>query len=450
MLTPRNFLYACLLLAVMVCTPPVPVEAAKTTPTKNIIIMISDGMGFNHTEAASLYASGRTNSQVYTGFPVRLAMSTYALDGHYNTKKAWDSFGWVNQGATDSAAAATAMATGHKTDRGSIGMVPGKDGHLQPAENLIERAEKLGKASGLVTSVPFSHATPAAFAVHDPNRKNGSTIANLMLRDSAVDVIIGCGHPFFDGDGRRLKSARTFKSVGNRNIWAELQAGTLGGDADGDGLTDPWTLIEKRADFQQLAMGATPKRLLGIPQVGKTLQQGRSGEQHARPYAVPLLKTVPTLTELSRAALNVLDNDPDGFFLMIEGGAVDWACHDNQSGRMIEEQLDFDRTVAAVVRWVETHSSWDETLLIVTGDHETGYLTGPGSDPDWHPIDNRGRNHLPGMEWHHDYHTNSLIPLFAKGKGAERLLRMIHGHDIVHCAYVDNTAVAKAAFAAFE
>ena len=129
---------------------------------------------------------------------------------------------------------------------------------------------------------------------------------------------------------------------------------------------------------------------------------------------------------------------------------MDWASHDNQSGRMLEEQLDFDRTVAAVVRWVETNSNWKETLLIVTSDHETGYLTGPGSDPDWQPLVNRGRNQLPGMEWHHDYHTNSLIPLYAKGRGSERLLRMVQGHDPMRCAYVDNTAVAKAVFAAFE
>lgn len=450
MFTLHHPLLAWLLMAALSWGLPAVVEAAPKGPAKNVIIMISDGMGYNHREGASLYASGRSDGQVYIDFPVRLAMSTFALEGSYDSEQAWASFDAVKQGATDSAAAATAMASGHKTKRGNIGMVPKGDGSLQPVENLIERAEQLGKASGVVTSVPFAHATPAAFAVHDQNRKNGSTIASRMLHDSALDVIMGCGHPFFDRDGRRLHAASTFKSVGDRGTWEALQAGTLGGDADGDGQADPWVLIEQRVDFQHLASGPTPKRLLGIPQVSRTLQQGRSGNPQNRPYSVPLLKTVPNLTELSRAALNVLDNDPDGFFLMIEGGAVDWACHDNQSSRMLEEQLDFDRTVAVVVRWVETHSSWDETLLIVTGDHETGCLTGPGSDPDWQPLVNRGRNQLPGMEWHSDYHTNSLIPLFAKGHGAKEFLDLVEGQDPVRGPYVDNTAVGKAAFAAFE
>lgn len=426
------------------------VSAAMTEPTKNVIIMISDGMGYNHSEAASLYASGRKNSQVYADFPVRLAMSTYALDGSYVSEQTWSSFESVTQGATDSAAAATAMASGQKTHRGTIGMVPGEDGTLQPVENLVERVEKLGKASGVLTSVPFAHATPAAFVIHTPNRKNFQTIANDLLRDSALEVLIGCGHPFYDRNGRQLKTARKFDPVGGAETWQALQTGEVGADADDDGQADPWTLVEKRADFQQLASGPTPQRLLGIPQVSRTLQQDRSGNPQTRPYAVPLLATVPNLTELTRAALNVLDNDPDGFFLMIEGGAVDWASHDNQSSRMLEEQLDFDRTVAAVVRWVETNSNWEETLLIVTGDHETGCLTGPGSNPDWQPLVNRGRNQLPGMEWHSDYHTNSLIPLFAKGRGAEELLSLIEGDDPVRGPYVDNTAVGKAAFAAFE
>ncbi len=80
-------------------------------------------------------------------------------------------------------------------------------------------------------------------------------------------------------------------------------------------------------------------------------------------------------------ALNVLDDNPKGFFLMVEGGAIDWAGHSNLSGRLIEEEGDFLDAVSAVIEWVDTQSSWNDTLLIVTGDHETGYLTGAGSGP---------------------------------------------------------------------
>ncbi len=85
---------------------------------------------------------------------------------------------------------------------------------------------------------------------------------------------------------------------------------------------------------------------------------------------------------MTKAALNVLDDDPNGFFIMIEGGAVDWAAHANQSGRLIEEMNDFNKSIEAVIRWIDTNSNWNETLVIITADHETGHLTGPGSGSD--------------------------------------------------------------------
>jgi alkaline phosphatase len=131
---------------------------------------------------------------------------------------------------------------------------------------------------------------------------------------------------------------------------------------------------------------------------------------------------------------------------MIEGGAVDWASHGNQSGRMIEEQIDFDNAVQAVVDWVEANSNWGETLLVVTGDHETGYLTGPGSDPIWTPLVNNGAGALPGMEWHSGNHTNSLIPLFAKGDAGREFRSGVIGYDPVHGRYIENTKLAKVLF----
>jgi alkaline phosphatase len=196
--------------------------------------------------------------------------------------------------------------------------------------------------------------------------------------------------------------------------------------------------------------GPTPKRVLGTAQVYQTLQQSRGGDQNADPYVVPLIETVPTLEEMTEAALNILDDDPDGLFLMVEGGAVDWASHSNQSGRMIEEQIDFERAVEAVVDWVKKNSNWGETLLIVTGDHETGYLTGPDSDPTWEPIVNNGAETLPGMEWHSGSHTNSLMVVSAKGDAARMLKRYADEDDPVRGPYVDNTELAIVIFWAMD
>ena len=193
--------------------------------------------------------------------------------------------------------------------------------------------------------------------------------------------------------------------------------------------------------------GNTPDRVLGIAQVYTTLQQERGGDVNADPYTEPLLDTVPTLEEMTKAALNIVDNDPEGFLLMVEGGAIDWAAHANQSGRTIEEEIDFNHSVEAVVDWVEKNSNWGETLVIVTGDHETGYLTGPGSDPAWMPLVNNGAGYLPGMEWHSGDHTNSLIPFFAKGRGATPFRKdpgMLS--DPVRENYIDNTIIAEALF----
>jgi alkaline phosphatase len=283
---------------------------------------------------------------------------------------------------------------------------------------------------------------------HNASRNNYEQIAQEMVYQSAADVIMGAGHPCYNSNGGYNDCSNDYKYVGGLATWDDLLAGTAGGDADGDGLDDPWTLVQSREDFQALMSGETPDRVLGVSQVRSTLQQGRYGDELADPYVVPFIETVPTLAEMARAALNVLDDDPEGLFLLVEGGAVDWAGHSNQSGRMIEEQIAFDQAVKAVVEWVEANSNWDETLLVVTGDHETGYLNGPGSDPGWEPVVNRGAGVLPGMEWHSGSHTNSLIPFFAWGAGAWRFAEGADGWDPVRGAYIDNTEIGQVILAA--
>jgi len=409
---------------------------------KNIIVMIADGCGYNHIHAASLYRYGRTDRQVYERFPVRYGMSTYSVSGSYDPSKAWASFDYVRSGATDSAAAATAMATGDKTYEGAIGV----DKNGQPLKTVLERAEELGKATGVITSVPISHATPASFVAHNPRRDSYEEIAQEMILRSATDCIMGAGHPWFDNDGRRKETPVSYQYVGGQATWDALMAGTAGADADRDGTPDPWKLIQSRSEFRSLMEGPAPRRVIGLAQAHSTLQQGRSGDAGADPFVVPLNESVPTLAEMAQGALNVLDDDPDGLFLMIEGGAVDWAAHSNQSGRMIEEEIDFNQAVEAVVKWVKKKSNWRETLLIVTGDHETGYLTGPGSNPQWKPLTNNGKGKMPGMEWHSGGHTNSLIPYYADGNAARLFQSYATLRDPVRGRYLDNTSIAKVIF----
>ncbi len=420
----------------------------KRKMVKNIIVMISDGCGYNQIAATDYFQNGKSGSQGYERFPVKLGMSTYEMEmvnGQYqllgyDPKLAWSDFNYVKTNITDSASAATAMSTGVKTYNGAIGV----DANGQPLKHLSQRAEELGKATGVVTTVEFSHATPAGFVAHNTSRNNYAQIAQEMIVSSATDVIMGAGNPGFNDNGQPAVSDP--KYVGGQATWDALQTGAAGlaVDADHNGiLDDAWKLVQTRADIQALAAGPTPKRVCAVPQVYTTLQQARGGDGAAAPYVVPMNQNIPTLAEMSRAALNVLDNDKDGLFLMIEGGAIDWAGHANQSGRMIEEEIDFNQAVEAVINWVNKNSNWAETLLVVTGDHETGYLTGPGSDPTWKPIANNGKGKLPGMEWHLTDHTNSLIPLFAKGFASSFLYCSADQKDPVKGRYIDNIEMAR-------
>jgi len=422
---------------------------------KNIILFISDGCGYNHIDAASLYSYGETGQQIYERFPVKYAMSTYSINtGQYQPDSAWTEFNYVQRKPTDSAAAATAISTGVKTYNGAIGI----DTTHQQLETVAELFEKIDKSTGLVTTVPLSHATPAGFAAHDSSRSNYRSIAQELFFESQLDVLMGTGHPYYDDDGH-VAPDTVYKYVGGSEIWQALLAGKVDEDANGDGVADNWTFIETLVEFRSLITGETPSRLVAVPQVRSTLQQNRSGDRNAAPFVVPLNQSVPTLAEMTQVALNVLDNDPDGFFVMIEGGAVDWASHANQSGRMIEEEIDFNKAVEAAVAWLNSNSSWDETLIIVTGDHECGYLTGPNSGnivqadstikAVWQSLVNNGKGNLPGMEWHSGSHTNSLIPLFAHGAGSDLFHQYADEVDPVRGKYVDNTEIARVLFDLF-
>jgi len=412
-------------------------EVESNKKIKNLIYMISDGWGENQIKATNYYMG---ETQAYESFPTKLFMSTYHGMGKmgskepadfftsYNSSKAWNDIDYINNKPTDSAPAATAMGTGEKTYDGSINVSTEK----KPLTTLAEIAKQKGKAAGVISSVQFSHATPAAFgAAHNENRNSYAEIANEML-SSNLDIIMGAGHPDYD-DNSRVRTEKEYDYVGGETTWNALKAGRL----------NSWTFTDDKGRLVAIANGENvPDKLVFVPKVATTLQQARNGDgQEVNTSNMNV--AVPSLSEMTQASLNVLGKNQQGFFIMIEGGAVDWTGHANQKGRLIEEQDDFNKSVDAVIDWVEKNSSWDETLLIVTGDHETGYLSGETEqDLGKAIIKDNGKGNIPGMKYYSGNHTNQLIPFYAKGAGADILDRIAGNHDMKRGYYIENTDAA--------
>ena len=443
---------------------------------KNVIIMVSDGAGFNTWLAADMF-EGKLGRQVYDqpGWQ-RLGCTTYPLTRSgkptgderqdprvvYDPAKAWDAaprgkkpgdfagYKYLTSTPTDSAAAATALATGRKTYNGAINW--SNDDRPLRGETIAELAKRAGKSVGVITTVPWSHATPAGLGgAHNRSRDHYAEIAREMLDAPWLDVIMGAGNPDFDDDGRPLPAngKHNYAYVGGEDTWKRLKAGRRG-----------WKLIQSKADFAALTAGPTPPKVLGTAQVASTLQEMRgSGKAKvaytdvtgpAPPHAPPN-PNVPTLATMTKAALNCLDDNPRGFYLMIEGGAVDWANHANRPERMIEEQTDFLRSVEAVVTWIDAHGGWDDTLLILTADHDCGLPWGPkSSQVAFDPLQDNGPGKLPGLIYHSHGHSNSLVPLIFRGPGSNRFDALAKGRDPRAAAvwpfsgrYADNTDVFK-------
>ncbi len=428
---------------------------------KNVVIMIADGTGFNAFLAGDYYMNGEVRQQIFEREDwVRLACSTYSLgkdsaddDGvsYYNPAVMWEDFQTLNKYATDSSASATAIATGVKTYDYAIGVDQAK----QPLSSLVSEFEAMGKATGAVSSVPISHATPASFVAHNPNRNDYAGISREEVWESPCEVLLGGGNPDYDDSGKKLDQAKY--TYIEEETWLKLTSGQVtGADADGDGKADDWTFIQEKADFEAVAAGTNvPDRLLGIFTAGSTLQCYRAGYDMPmeEPFKTPFNENVPDLATMSTAALNVLDKDPDGFFLMIEGGATDWANHSGRGAAFIEEYADFVKAIETVCSWIESSSSWDETLLVITADHETGYIT--NAKGSFGVVGNNGKGAMPAMAYNSGGHTNQLVPFFAKGAGAQSFIAYADLNDPALARYfgrafgitgdyLDNTEISQA------
>jgi len=474
---------ALLLLAVLPAAAAPSAETAGVAPTRhlarNIIICVADGGGFNQYAAGSYYEFGRLGQQVYEqpGW-VQLASRTLSLDHptvfrtaytndvviEYDPAKAWDvdldrraggrpskGYEFLLNKPTDSASSATAMAMGLKAINGRINYVFGPDNKEGPAvgRSIAEIAKAMGKSAGVVSSVQWNDATPACFGgAHEQGRGSRRNIANEMLASDTLDVIMGGEHPEYDQNGApRLRPREVdYDIAGGSLTWAALKSGTH---------ARRWKLIDGKAQFEALASTYAQPPILGIARVTNCLQSERqtrdwngdgridsSDYKLAPAYKDPFVPTVPKLETMARGALNVLSRNPKGFFLMVEGGAVDKAAHANHPGRVIEEQVAFNHMLRAVADWVERYSSWDETLVIVTADHETGLLLGVNSDTI--PFDrvlNRGPGRMPALGFNSGGHSNHLVPIRARGPGAKLFETAVLGADPVRGAYVDNTTI---------
>jgi len=302
---------------------------------KNIILLIGDGTGLNQITLSRMAISG-VNSRLYIDqLPYSGISLTHSADNII----------------TDSAAAATAWATGTKTKNKFISVTPNE----KVLTSLTEAIFKKGYLSGIVATSSITHATPAAFYAHVNNRYKEKKIAS-QLQNSNINIAFGGGLNFFDlsATNDQIKYIYDLDELKNINTSSKRIIGLF----DNDGIR------------------RSPDR--------------------------------PSQQLMTKKALDILAKrtvECSGFFLMTEGSQIDWASHDNDASRMITEFRDFDLSIKYAVEFINTR---DDTLLIVTADHETGGLQILKEDTD-----------LVHIQWGTGSHTGIPVGVFSYGPGAE-------------------------------
>lgn len=333
----------------------------KPQQVENIIFIIGDGMGL--PQITALYMDGGM-------MPMQIERAQYT--GIQKTYSA-------NNRVTDSAAAGTALACGEKTNNGTIGMTP--DG--REMESVLKTAQKRGVATGIVVTYSPTDATPAAFVANTRSRKSNEDIAAAYL-NSGIDFISGSRPEFFN------------KRVDGRNIITEMQdKGYLFAPDKATMLTSDRTPVLALFPYED------------IPFAGRDTLSLRGDY----------------LTEATVKALELLENtNKKGLFLMVESSFIDWAGHNNDITDVVAEMRDFDRLVGKVFDYADKNPG---TLVIVTGDHETGGLTIISTSDDYTATD-AGIKHLFST----GSHSGTFIPIFTYGTGAENFTGVMQNAEI--------------------
>ncbi len=329
-------------------------EAGKTfiagKRPKNVIFLIGDGMGLTQITAGSI---AKKTPLILEKF------RQIGLVKTYSTKL-----------ITDSAAGATAMATGSKTYNGAISM----NIHQKKLKTILEYAEEKNWLTGIVTTATVTHATPACFYGHQPTRSrvNQKLAAEFMTKD--IEVLMGGGWNYFK-DG-----------LDGRDLIAEAQE-------KGYFVTDN---IEQVGDYR-------PEKMICLISAKLPPKIEERGD------FLPLA---------AKKAIDILSYPKSNFFLMIEGAQIDWGGHKNESDYIVEEMLDFDRTIQQAFDFAKKDGN---TLVIVTADHETGGYSINGGSKKEGKVEGKFTS---------DYHTATMVPIFAYGPGAESFTGIMDNTEI--------------------
>lgn len=303
---------------------------------KYVFYFIGDGMGVNQVQGTELYR-GELEGKIgitpiwFTQFPYATTATTFS----------------ATNGVTDSAAAGTALATGNKTQNGTIGM---KQDLQTEVSSVAVWAKNKGCRVGVTTSVSVDHATPAAFYAHDPSRGSYYKIGTDLYK---------AGFDFYAGSDFIDPNNKDNKDGNSENLYTMAEK-------------NGYTIARGYKDYLKKCKKADKMILF---QSEKASEKDRT----AIPYAIDRTKDDLTLADITRSAINFLSKDlSKGFFLMIEGGKIDWACHSNDAATAFHEVADMDEAVKVAYEFYSQHP--DETLIVVTADHETGgFVLGTGA-----------------------------------------------------------------------
>ena len=303
---------------------------------KYVFYFIGDGMGVNQVQGTELYR-GELEGKIgitpiwFTQFPYATTATTFS----------------ATNGVTDSAAAGTALATGNKTQNGTIGM---KQDLQTEVSSVAVWAKNKGCRVGVTTSVSVDHATPAAFYAHDPSRGSYYKIGTDLYK---------AGFDFYAGSDFIDPNNKDNKDGNSENLYTMAEK-------------NGYTIARGYKDYLKKCKKADKMILF---QSEKASEKDRT----AIPYAINRTKDDLTLADITRSAINFLSKDlSKGFFLMVEGGKIDWACHSNDAATAFHEVADMDEAVKVAYEFYSQHP--DETLIVVTADHETGgFVLGTGA-----------------------------------------------------------------------